>query len=370
MFLKFPEEVQKKMVQPSFYTTQIAFLHEAFVEQLCAESRKANRNDLQNEFRVMHHIVPQFEGGTDASENCVFLHQYQHGLVHLFCFLWKKNSTDLNAFSSACLTQNQVEKRADFFNPKRELAREKTVRNLEWQETFGRKGVENSVKKRKEFLPYYSDTHRQNLAVAAKKTQPRAIAARISLWVRFLCQSKLTFQNVKTGEQVSFEQVGISENRTVVEIARALKQQFPECAIPPTNGFKFAELFRLEKSQKWDWTFVSLTVEHSLQYFEIPFSTFCRKGQGLHKLFLLLVYFIYRENNLSEKQKNSLQKKAVLFFSKETGLPKAAVLCVYTKMFLFLEDFYKTFPTEKASNPEVETIFKNSFSPCIFVGDL
>lgn len=362
------------MVKLSFYKTHCAFLHEMFVEQLRALSRQANRSDMQSEFRVFHHILPQFEGGTDAHENCVYLYQYEHSLVHLLRFLWKKNGKDLNAFSSACLTIEQVQKRGDFFNKNREKARDKTVRNTEWQEISGRKGIEKSVEKRKNFPTEFSDDHHQKLSDAARKTQPKSIRSRISLWSRFLCTCKLTFQNIKTSEKFSFEQVDISENRTVVDIARSLKEQFPNCGIPEKNEWKFAELFRLEKSKKWGWTFFSLTVENSGQCFEILFSVFCTKGQLLHKLFLLLVYYIYGENNLyfsfSQNQKNLFEKTVISIFSAETGLSETAIFCIYHKMILFLEDSYKTFPTEKASNPEIAEISKSSFSPCISLSEI
>lgn len=142
---------QEEFSSLSAYSAKMQTFHNLFVDYLEKKDRTTGgRTDLTLEMCVIHHILPKFEGGADSVENCVRLSQYEHAFVHLLRYSWKKLSKDLNAFSSACLTEDQIQKRQNTnLNPNSERARDNTVRNPEWQETFGRKGWETAAKNRK-----------------------------------------------------------------------------------------------------------------------------------------------------------------------------------------------------------------------------
>lgn len=52
-----------------------------------------------------HHITPRFEGGSQAATNRVLCHRYEHGLVHLFRWLYTNRAQDLGGFTSSMLTE-------------------------------------------------------------------------------------------------------------------------------------------------------------------------------------------------------------------------------------------------------------------------
>lgn len=141
------ESINCLFAETDSFVKYAADVHQSYASFLkFLEKATGGRIEIQNiDFRVVHHILPKFAEGTNEESNRVLLHQYEHALIHFFCFLLFKNSWDLNAFSSACLTEEQVKRRNKGNLETQQIARKKTVLNPEWQATFGRKGVYKSA---------------------------------------------------------------------------------------------------------------------------------------------------------------------------------------------------------------------------------
>lgn len=262
------------------------------------------RRDLDKTFwKVEHHIIPRFAGGSNEQTNRISLHQYEHALVHLFRYLSfspRANSKDFNAWSSACLTEQQISDRQNIQNQKRLQGYEKTTRNTEWQKIQGLKGIQNSAQSRTG-RSTSSELQRRINSETGKQTQFLNSRKRVSPWTWFLCQQKLTFQN---GEE-NICTVNVScpkQKQTVRHIVSYLKNQFPNCSIPEEEKrySNFGALFRLEKQKMWNWSFVSIGIEVSTDNFvEFPFETDSEK-HSLYELFCTFFYYLYSETKIDE----------------------------------------------------------------------
>ncbi len=261
--------MQALLLDPSFYDQHAERIHDLFAEHVKnLDVRTGGRPELDATpfFRVLHHIIPRFDGGGDEESNRVTLHQYEHALIHLFRYSWKKDFKDLNAFSSACLTQDQIERRNRPVSQNSLRAWEKTTRNPEWQKEFGSKGLAKRVP------PVSSSLQRRKAAEAAKQTQWQNSRQRVNPFTWFLCDQELAFENVNNSTQGSSTIVWIFPNqdpkqRTVTNIAEILTNHpihnTTNSPIVAKEKFSnFAEIFRGERNMKWGWKFHALRIQN------------------------------------------------------------------------------------------------------------
>lgn len=267
-FLEFyenlPQTEQLLFLDLSFYNNNPKKVHDLFasyVQQL--DQTTGGRPDLDNtRYRVLHHIQPRFEGGTDEIENRVLLHQHQHALIHLFRYSWKKISTDLNAFSSACLTNDQLKRRQSRVPTQSTIeARKKTTQNKEWQATFGAKGRMNRTKP-----PTVTALLRRSGSEAGNQYQWINARSRANIFSWFLCTLILGFQNIINTKVVYISPDSDPEKHTVTHIAKQLFShpvhiETEGVDVPNSRLSNFSQIFRGERQSMWNWRFYCIQIE-------------------------------------------------------------------------------------------------------------
>lgn len=262
-------DLQDLFCKASFYEAYPEKVHSLFVTYLKnLDNVTGGRPELDDtNLRVLHHIVPRFEDGSDELDNRVMLHQYEHALIHLFRYSWKKMIRDLNAFSSACLTNEQLERRNTSLTGKTLEARLKTTLNPEWQKTVAAKGRENRG------TPVISPLQRRKAAETGGKTQWRNARKRVQPFTWYLCEQSLAFQNVKDPQVVWMLPDDNPEKRTVASIAEKLTQHPIHVKTKSPTVSKnllsnLAMIFRGERNVKWGWSFYAISIDgytHSLR---------------------------------------------------------------------------------------------------------
>lgn len=295
-YLSLEESIQERFLNPSFYQTRAEYVHSLFAEYVQTLDKTTGGRpelDAQAHFRVLHHIKPRFENGGDELENRVFLHQYEHALIHLLRYSWKKRSRDLNGFSSACLTEDQILRRNLPTSQASQDAYAKTTRNPEWQASHGRKGRENRS------TPVPSPLQRRKVAQVGEQTQWSNSRQRVIPFTWFLCSQVLAFKNDKSNTLVWISPPLDLQERTVTNIAKVLVQHplhretnSPEVLEKLYSNF--AELFRGTRKMKWNWRFYALRLGDHETYSLHPVTDPSNFGQ-LQTAFATLFFALYQK---------------------------------------------------------------------------
>lgn len=292
-FLTLSPSDQQNLQNSSFYQTQAEHVHNLFaqyVRQLAASTQ--GRAELANtNYRVEHHIIPRFDGGTDELQNRVLLHQYEHGLIHLFHYSWKKLSTDLNAFSSACLTEDQLIQRSAVQPTATTLAaRKKTTQKAIWQQTSGALGRARRGKSTTTPLLVNSGS------VAGQAFQWVNARARTNIFTWFLCTLPLGFKNIQSNQVLWVPPDPNPENHTVSKVAETLLTS-PEhiatggVSVPQSRLSNLSQLFRGERSSMWNWSLDSMKVD------DLIFSVQSGKLALLRSFFADSLYLVFNSNS-------------------------------------------------------------------------
>ena len=259
-FLEFYETLNENdqvlLLETQFYNKNPQTVHHMFVKQVQkVDEETGGLPELKNTvYRVLHHIQPRFDGGTDVLENRVLLHQYQHALIHLFRYAWKKLPRDFNAFSSACLTKDQLEKRSPSTPSEASLeARRKTVQNAEWQASAGARGRLNRTSP-----PAATPALRRSGSKAGKKYQWQNGRTRADVFVWFLCTLTLGFKNVVNQEVLWIPPDTDLKKHTVTDVCQALVSnpmhtETGGIGVIRTRLSNFSQLFRGERQIMWNW---------------------------------------------------------------------------------------------------------------------
>lgn len=322
------------------------------------------RPELDNTiWRVVHHIVPLFAGGANDRTNKVHLHQYEHSFIHLLRYLWKKNSIDLNAFSSALLTQEQIAARQGILSTasrsrRKAAAREQTVLNSDWQKTYGQQGVQQSRALRLG-RSTSSPLQRRKNSETGKKTQYLNSRSRVSPWTWYLCEQVLIFKNQKMESTFQAIPDENSKNRTVAFIVKKIKEAFPNCSIPEEiSGYsKFSEIFRFEKQTYWGWSLYCIqffNLENEF-LFQIPFLP---EGKVLFDLFATFLYFIYcAPNDLTSIEIEQLKENCYqTFHSQFSFLTKTSFFILCSNIISFVEKYKQMIPYAESNKQVIARI--------------
>lgn len=259
-------EQKEKFLNYDFYNQNSEKVHDLFVDYLRQlEEKTKGRSELNDTcYRVLHHIQPRFDGGLDDAPNRVLLHQYEHGLIHLFRYSWKKLSTDLNAFSSACLTDEQLERRQNLTPSEKTLqARERTTQNPEWQQTYGALGRQNRTGP-----PAVTPLLRRAGAIAGSKYQWQNARRRTDVFTWFLCTLTLGFKNSVNNIIVWVIPDSDPKKHTVVDIATFLFEhpvhiQTSAVDVPRDRRSNFSQLFRGTRQNMWNWSLYGIQLTHT-----------------------------------------------------------------------------------------------------------
>lgn len=367
MFLKIPfvsffrslsTPSQRFLLTANFFLEHAETVHDGFASFLknIEQSTGGRSEILDTAFRVVHHIQPKFDGGTDEESNCVLLHQYEHALIHLFRFLCFKNSRDFNAFSSACLTVDQIQRRNKGTLETQNIARQKTVLNPEWQATSGRKGVERSAELRRGKSNASALSRRAN-AETGRMFQFQNSRKRVHPWTWFLCELPLTFTNEKCREHIELVPHTNPTNRTVTYIVSTLKRMFPQSSIPETSErySNFAELFRFEKGSYWGWMLVGFQIDGLFFGFET-----LEKKKHFYAFFATLFYAFYRSHDgslvpLTGEQKQLLKERLLSFFQPLLNCSCDDLSILYEEIEHFLEFYQENVPVGSTANAKIVT---------------
>jgi hypothetical protein len=252
------QEIQGLLLSSKNYKQYSEILYFSYASYLkTLDNETGGRPELDNTpFRCLHHIIPKFAGGGETAENRCHIHQYEHALIHLFRFSWTPQTNDLNAFSSACLTKDQMERR-NYSQTKGSIqARKKTTQNPEWQATQGRKGLLNRRP------PIVSPLQRRANSLTGTKNQYGNSRKRANPFTWWLCEQELCFRFVSTGEIVCIKPNPDPKKRTVANIA----EQLLGIAINTTTNVNrntysnLSVIFRAERREKWGWSFHSIKI--------------------------------------------------------------------------------------------------------------
>jgi hypothetical protein len=360
-FRSLPEENQHFFFTDNFFIENASLLHENFAIFLKKmEHSTGGRSDIENSsFRVVHHIQPRFEGGTDDESNRVLLHQYEHALIHLLRFLWLQHSRDLNAFSSACLTPEQVERRNNGNTETQQIAQEKTVLNPEWQATSGRKGVDRSAEIRRG-KSNASALSRCASAETGRKFQFVNSRKRVHPWTWFLCEFPLTFTNSQFDKRIEIVPHAEAGKRTVTYLVSTLKRLFPQSSIPetPERYSNFAEIFRFEKGMYWGWVLAGFQIDGVFFSFET-----IEKKKKFYAFFATLFYYFYRSSEsslvpLTVEEQFLLKERMLSLFQPLFNFSFDELSILYEEIQNFVEFYKECVPVNSTANAKIVADFK------------
>nr|QJA13783.1 putative site-specific DNA endonuclease [Chaetophora sp. FACHB-2423] len=197
------------------YSKTLYFYYASYLKTLDEDT--GGRPELDNTpFRCLHHIVPKFDGGIETAENRCHMHQHEHTLIHLIRFSWTPNTKDLNAFSSCCLTEDQLKRRNYSQTEGSIRAQKQTTQNPEGQANVGKIGRLN---RRPAIV---SPLQRRASFLTGTKNQYGNSRKRVNAFTWWLCEQELSFRFNSTGEIASIKPSSEPKTRTVAQIAEQL----------------------------------------------------------------------------------------------------------------------------------------------------
>nr|YP_009773688.1 putative HNH homing endonuclease [Uronema confervicola]QIZ74188.1 putative HNH homing endonuclease [Uronema confervicola] len=321
-FLNSNEQTQLLLLEEYNYLKHAETIHNMYATFLKnLDNTTGGRPELYNTvYQVVHHIIPRFEGGSNEQNNRIQLHQYEHALIHLFRFSWKQSSSDLNAFSSGCLDDDQLSRRNRPELSSVENARAKTTRNPEWQATAGARGRANRSK------PALTPALQRSGSKAGKQYQFENARQRVNPFTWLFCEFTVGFKNIATEEIVWVEPNEDPKSRTVAFIAQFLSTKNPSQPIPEKQVSNLSVLFRGERPTKWGWSLYGLKFDTNLV--ELTRSEISL----LEKAFATVVVYTYRDSPVNEEiLRNSFNKRfSTVFTSVSSDI-------LFTKMYLFMQ---------------------------------
>ncbi len=350
---------RQNLQSSSFYQTHSEYIHTVFAQYVRdLESITGGRADLGNNgYRVLHHIVPRFDGGTDVMENRVGLHQYEHVLIHLFRYSWKSLSTDLNAFSSACLTNDQLLRRSSAEPTDAQLeARRKTTQDPNWQQTFGALGRANRGK------PSITPSLKRAGSVAGQAFQWVNARARTNIFTWFLCTLPLGFKNTQSNEILWISPDPAPENHMVSKVAETLLTS-PEhfqargVQVLPERLSNLSQLFRGERMSMWNWSLDKIQVDGLL------FSLQAEKLGLLRSFFADSVFLIFNSTAANFDPLKALLKT---FYCSST-INSIGSEETFEKLFKVIQQFttdYKTYLPKVVGNPTKASVLVELYKSC------
>lgn len=262
------------------YSNTLYFSYASYLKTL--DNNTGGRPELDNTpFRCLHHIIPKFDGGGETAENRCHMHQNEHALIHLFRFSWTSNTNDLNAFSSACLTEEQLKRRNYSQSLGSVQARKQTTQNPEWQATFGKKGRLN---RRKAIVsPLQSRVN----SLTGTKNQYGNSRKRVNPFTWWLCDQELSFRFNSTGDIICIKPNSDPKKRTVAHIAEQLLNINTTMAVNRNAYSNLSIIFRAETKEKWGWSFHSIKINTEM-YFIQSISDLKKLEVALATLFVYL----------------------------------------------------------------------------------
>ena len=303
------EEMQELLLSPESYkqySKTLYFSYASYLKNL--DNATGGRPELDNTpFRCLHHIVPKFDGGGETAENRCHMHQHEHALIHLFRFSWTPNTNDLNAFSSACLTDDQLKRRNYSQSPGSIEARKQTTQNPEWQANVGKKGRLNRRP------AVVSPLQRRVNSQTGTKNQYGNSRKRVNPFTWWLCDQELSFRFNSTSNIVCIKPNSDPKKRTVANIAEQLLAVDINTSTPVKRNTysNFAAIFRGERNEKWGWSFHSIKIGTEVY--------FIQGIDDLKKLEVALAtLFVYLESptlSLENLESEFLKKFTFLNFS-------------------------------------------------------